>query len=232
MTTFQIINNYGGSGVDLEPYPDASYSYKTYNGLANYDSPTVGDHYFNFTYGDTAFFVMDTRRHRSDVDTVEAAERTMLGDRQLEAFGQWIAKVNTTATFKFIVSSVPFTSLWTHDAVRDSWGGYEAEKQKILELLHTVPNVIVLSGDRHEFAAIEFVGPTSDSYIVQEISTSPLNMFYIPFVRTLKQQSEEVVFRTKNETVLTDDGPEVKEVEEPVPKERVVKYIPTGNVKW
>ena len=65
-------------------------------------------------------------------------------------------QVNTTATFKFIVSSVPFTSLWQHDALKDSWAAFETEKRALLDVLHTVPNVIILSGDRHEFAAIEF----------------------------------------------------------------------------
>ena len=65
-------------------------------------------------------------------------------------------QVNQTTTFKFIVTSVPFTSLWTHDAQTDSWAGYAAEKASLLSALHTVPNVYLLSGDRHEFAEIEF----------------------------------------------------------------------------
>ncbi|KAF5324615.1 hypothetical protein D9611_004431 [Ephemerocybe angulata] len=228
----EIKNNWGGDGKDLAPYPDASNAFKLYNGAANYDSPTPGEHYFSFSYGDTAFFVLDTRRYRSDVETVAPLERTMLGERQLEAFNTWLAKANTTATFKFIVSSVPFTSLWGHDAVRDSWGGYEAEKTQILLDLHSVPNVFVLSGDRHEFAAIEFVGPTNGSYPIQEFSTSPLNMFYIPIVRTLNMESKDVVTRTRTEVVLSEEGPEVQTFEEEVPRERVVKYIPEGNVKW
>ncbi|KAI0060520.1 hypothetical protein BV25DRAFT_1917618 [Artomyces pyxidatus] len=59
----------------------------------------------------------------------------------------------------FIVTSVPFTSLWTHEAVTDSWAGFTHEKATILSALHTVPNVIMLSGDRHEFAAVQFWAP-------------------------------------------------------------------------
>lgn len=87
------MNNWGGSGLDPAPYPEAASAFTSYNGAANYDSPVLGDHHFNFTYGDVAFFVMDTRRHRSDVDSVEPSERTMLGERQLEAFNSWLAKV-------------------------------------------------------------------------------------------------------------------------------------------
>ncbi|KAJ2917596.1 hypothetical protein MD484_g2755, partial [Candolleomyces efflorescens] len=228
----EIINNYGGSGLDPSPYPSAANAFKLYNGAANYDSPALGDHYYNFTHADVAFFVMDTRRYRSDIETVPPLERTMLGEKQLETFNSWLAKVNNTATFKFIVSSVPFTSLWGHDAVKDSWAGYEVEKTQILQDLHSVPNVFILSGDRHEFAAIEFTGESEGSYTVQELSTSPLNMFYIPFVRTLKTQSEDTVQRTRTEVTLTEDGPKVETIEEEVPKEKVVGYLPRGNVKW
>lgn len=95
----QIINNYGGSGLDPSPYPSAANAFKLYNGAANYDSPALGDHYYNFTHGDVAFFVMDTRRYRSDIETVPPLERTMLGEKQLEAFNSWLAKVRFSVAF-------------------------------------------------------------------------------------------------------------------------------------
>ena len=84
--------------------------------------------------------------------------------------------MNSTSTFKFIVTSVPFTSLWTHDATVDSWAAYPTEKAAILDAIATVPNVIILSGDRHEFAMVEFNHFSSTGYQVLEISTSPLSM--------------------------------------------------------
>ena len=137
-------------------------------------------------------------------------------------------QVNQTTTFKFIVTSVPFTSLWTHDAQTDSWAGYASEKASLLSALHTVPNVYLLSGDRHEFAEIEF-NPAS-GHIVREFSTSPLSMFYVPLIRTLKAASEAVVPRTRLRIVDEESPPE--EVVEEVPMERVVKYLPIGNYKW
>jgi len=178
------------------------------------------------------FFVMDTRRYRSE-PSEEPSVRTMLGDRQLSVLYDWLGKVNSTATFKFIVSSVPFTSLWQMDAQVDSWAAYAREKAALLDVLHTIPNVIILSGDRHEFAAIEFTGP-GESHKVLEVSTSPMSMFWVPLVRTLKMQSDEVVLRSKvNATVNPLDGvvTETQIVEE-VPTERVVKYIPEGNYKF
>lgn len=142
-------------------------------------------------------------------------------------------QVNQTATFKFIVTSVPFTSLWTHDAQTDSWAGYASEKASLLSALHTVPNVYLLSGDRHEFAAIEF-NPLNETgtaaHVVREFSTSPLSMFYVPLIRTLRAASEAVVPRTRLRTV--DEEKTMEEVVEELPMERVVKYLPIGNYKW
>jgi alkaline phosphatase D len=142
-------------------------------------------------------------------------------------------QVNQTATFKFIVTSVPFTSLWTRDAQTDSWAGYASEKASLLSALHTVPNVYLLSGDRHEFAAIEFnplheVG--TGAHVVREFSTSPLSMFYVPLFRTLRLASEAVVPRTRLRIIDEESPPE--EVVEEVPMEHVIKYLPIGNYKW
>jgi len=157
----------------------------------------------------------------------------MLGEAQLSALYEWLGKVNQTATFKFIITSVPFTLLWTHDAQIDSWAAFASEKASLLSALHTVPNVYLLSGDRHEFAAIEF-NPLNEvgtgANIVREFSTSPLSMFYVPLIRTLRAASEAVVPRMRHRIVDEESPPEV--VVEEVPMERVVKYLPIGNYKW
>jgi len=169
---------------------------------------------------------MDTRRYRSPVDDSELVYRTMLGEEQLYALHNWLSAVNSTASFKFIITSVPFTSLWTHDAQIDGWAAYPVEKASLLEAFHSVPNVILISGDRHEFAAIEFSSPSPSSHVVRELSTSPLSMFYIPFYHTLKPQSVETFSRN----VTGTDGNSTEVVE--VPYEKAIKYIPHGNAKW
>lgn len=141
--------------------------------------------------------------------------------------------MNGTSTFKFVVTSVPFTSLWGHDAVSDSWAGFPSEKAALLDAFHSVPNVIILSGDRHEFAAIEFSSGTG--HTVREFSTSPLSMFYIPFVRTLRLKSENVVRKITGWAMPDTSDGEGKGLEaiyEDVPQERVMKYIAKGNYKW
>lgn len=229
----EFVDDFVGKSVDPAPYPNGADSFRIYNSQANYDSEDEDQHYYEFAYGaDAAFFVMDTRRHRSDVDKVEPSSRTMLGERQLSVFYNWLSKVNSTMTFKFVVTSVPFTSLWTYGSV-DSWAGYEEEKAAILDALFTVPNVIVISGDRHEFAAIEFTGKNPSSHRVLEFSTSPMSMFYIPLVRSLKLQSDDTVSRIRRKVAINDEGLEVAEdfVEE-IPKESVLKSFPIGNYKW
>ncbi len=69
-----------------------------YNANANYDSSNEGEYYYDFRYGDAAFFVMDTRRHRSDITTEDPATHTMLGDKQLAALHNWLGKVRALST--------------------------------------------------------------------------------------------------------------------------------------
>ncbi|KAK0240395.1 PhoD-like phosphatase-domain-containing protein [Armillaria nabsnona] len=226
----EIINNYAGDGDDLKtPFPNASDAFEIYNANSNYDSIHENHYYYDFRYGDSAFFVMDTRRYRSSaIDDLSA--RGMLGEAQLTAFYDWLSRANETAAFKFVVTSVPFTTLWGHDAATDSWAGFPVERASILQAMHSVPNVIILSGDRHEFAAIEY--NHESLHTVREFSTSPLSMFYIPLYRTLKMQGAEIVTRIKHKLNMTDEGPEYIAVEEQIPAENVFKYIPSGNYKW
>jgi len=166
----EIINNFAGENLDNKgPFVNASSAYLTFLGNANPDPVSSDVHYYDFRYGDNAFFVLDTRRYRTTpkakIDTLmiqfEQPPRpgTMLGDKQLTALYSWLGKVNSTTTFKFIVSSVPFTTLWKGpDGATDSWAAYPEERNALLDVLEYVPNVIVISGDRHEFAVIEMRG--------------------------------------------------------------------------
>ncbi|KXN87721.1 hypothetical protein AN958_08197 [Leucoagaricus sp. SymC.cos] len=229
----EIINNYIGEKNDSKPpYPNAADAFRLYSANANYDSKHAGDFYYEFRRGDAAFFVMDTRRYRSGVEDHDTSNRSMLGDQQLATLLTWLSEVNNTVTFKFVASSVPFTTLWSHDAQTDSWAGFTSERQALLDAFHSVPNVFVLSGDRHEFAAILFNGDEADSFPVYEFSTSPLSMFYIPFVRTLAMKSQDNVTRASVETLATENGTEMVESIEQLPKEEVLKYLPIGNYKW
>jgi alkaline phosphatase D len=89
----EFVNNYAGASRDLEPYLNGSKAFFEYNARTNFDSPDENQFYYYFSYGaDAAFFVLDTRRHRSTLE-VEVANRTMLGQQQLGSFLRWLSKV-------------------------------------------------------------------------------------------------------------------------------------------
>lgn len=200
-----------------DPYPAAFDPYMHYQIAPN--PPPVHKNanttYFSFTHGPAAFFLMDTRRYRSpEFDPRDAShpEKTMLGKQQLRDLLAWLHEpVPSGVRWKFVVSSIPFTKNWRFGS-EDTWGGYLHERQIILEAMWDVSStgshsityggrregvgVVVLSGDRHEFAATAFPPPLNGAWpqtaTVHEFSTSPLSMFYLP-VRTYWQADDEDV---------------------------------------
>ncbi|KAI9885156.1 MAG: hypothetical protein M1823_003043 [Watsoniomyces obsoletus] len=192
-------------------YPAAASAWREYHTSVN--PPVVrregGNHtssYFSFTQGPASFFLLDTRRYRSseDVKPPEAPEKTMLGPDQLADLLTWLREAPIKGVrWKIIASSVPLTKNWRFND-KDTWGGYLRERQKVLEAMwdagtNTGVGVIVVSGDRHEFAATKFPPPLSganqrwpESATVHEFSASPLNQFFIPR-RTYWQEDEEDV---------------------------------------
>lgn len=171
----EIVNDYAGEGNDSSPFFQlANPAYTAYLASGNPDPVKPDTHYYEFDNGDTAFFVWDTRRYRTNSEAEDNEEKTMLGLEQKEVFLDWLARVNNTATFKFVVSSVPFMTLWGSPTGQDTWAGYTHERSELLDTMQYVPNLIILSGDRHEFAA----ATVRDT--VLDFSISPLNQFYIP----------------------------------------------------
>ena len=127
----------------------------------------------------------------------------MLGARQLTDVLAWLhAPTPRGVRWKIVISSVPFTKNWSFGgrlSGNDTWGGFLEERKTILEAMWDATTkgtgVVVLSGDRHEFAATRFPPPEGQSkgrHDVVEFSASPLNMFYLP-VRTYKQTDGEDV---------------------------------------
>ncbi|RGP79959.1 hypothetical protein FLONG3_1903 [Fusarium longipes] len=157
--------------------------------------------WYEFTQGPASFFMMDTRSYRSSNNApFNATDKTMLGKEQLADLLAWLARpVPKGVRWKFVASSVPFTKNWPIN-VKDTWGGFLAERKQILEAMWDSgargTSVVVLSGDRHEFAATKFPPPADSrwpqSAAAHEFSTSPLNQFASPFP-TYKQTDDEDV---------------------------------------
>jgi alkaline phosphatase D len=159
-----------------------------------------GATYFEFTQGPASFFMLDTRRYRDSSTALpaDAAGKSMLGSEQLADLLAWLARpVPAGVKWKFVISSIPFTKNWRVNSA-DTWSGFLDERQKILEAMWDVGlrggvGVVVLSGDRHEFAATAFPPPEGGRWplaaTVNEFSTSPLSQFYLPF-RTYRETDE------------------------------------------
>ncbi|EGX89466.1 alkaline phosphatase family protein [Cordyceps militaris CM01] len=155
--------------------------------------------WYTFAQGPASFFLMDTRSYRSrNKVPFEDEDKTMLGAEQLEDFLAWLARPEPRGIkWKIVASSVPFTKNWPVN-VRDTWGGFLVERRRILEAMWDAGSrgmgVLILSGDRHEFAATKFPPPKESKWpasaAAHEISTSPLNQFASPFP-TYRQTDDE-----------------------------------------
>ncbi|CAI9628888.1 metallo-dependent phosphatase [Alternaria burnsii] len=198
------------TGVAVPAYD----AFTHYNAAPNPPPHREGATYFSFTQGPAEFFLLDTRRYRTPASKdASDPSKTMLGAQQLSDLLAWIQKVPPPGVhWKFIVTGTPFTKNWQFGS-EDTWGGHLYERKRILESAWDLSSthdigVVVLSGDRHEFAATSFPPPKDGKWptsaTVHEFSTSPLSMFYLPF-RTYKETDDEDV---------------------------CLKYLPDGNSKF
>ena len=203
-----------------DPYPAATDPWNIYHGSLNPPPALANTSYFQFTQGPASFFMMDTRRHRDTQSSAPAnsSSKSMLGATQLSSLLKFLKRDEPTGVkWKFVISSIPFTRNWRLNSA-DTWAGYLHERRIILEAMWDVGmrgdgiGVVVLSGDRHEFAATAFPPPKGSrwpmSATVHEFSTSPLSMFYLPIRSYWEVPGED----------------EVEEV--------CIKYAPDGNSKF
>ncbi|KAJ0415866.1 PhoD-like phosphatase-domain-containing protein [Aspergillus carlsbadensis] len=211
-------------GNTTAPYPAAIDPYLHYHASVNPPAPDTETEntkasYTIFTNGPAAFFLTDTRSYRSPED------ETILGKAQLSSLLVFLARSEPAhIRWKIVSSSVPFTRNW-HAGTSDTWGGFLSERAAVFTAMRAAQRnlgirIVLLSGDRHEFAATRFPplptthAPASTSSVNQqdvetdqeliEFCTGPLSMFYLP-VRTYYQSGP-------------DDVP--------------LKYLPDGNTKY
>ncbi|KAK0899334.1 hypothetical protein LTR02_009734 [Friedmanniomyces endolithicus] len=165
----EFANDWDGNTTGV--FAAANDPYQHYHISVNPPAARKGETYFSFTQGPASFFILDTRRYRSPNDATNGtdpitgdATKTMLGRQQLSDLLAWLKRPESPGVrWKVVVSSVPFTKNWWFGA-QDTWRGYLGERQIILEAMWDVglkggTGVIVLSGDRHEFAATAFPPP-------------------------------------------------------------------------
>ncbi|KAL9594536.1 MAG: hypothetical protein Q9219_006977 [cf. Caloplaca sp. 3 TL-2023] len=212
MDDHEIANDWDGNTT--APYPAAADPWHLYHTSVNPPSVSPGASYFQFTQGPASFFLMDTRRCRTPSGSLptDSPQKSMLGSEQLLSLLAFLSRPEPDGVrWKFVISSIPFTRNWRFGS-NDTWAGYLHERQIVLEAMWSVTpgiGVVVLSGDRHEFAATAFPPPEGSKWpvsaTVHEFSTSPLSMFYLPF-RTYEEREGE--------------------------GEVCLKYVPDGNSKF
>ena len=214
----EIANDWDKQTAD--PYPSAADPWNIYHASLNPPPVLRNASYFHFTQGPASFFLMDTRRHRSPEypALARSPDKTMLGAAQLSSLLAFLKRDEPAGVkWKFVISSIPFTRNWRLNSA-DTWANYLHERRIILEAMWDVGlrgdgvGVVVLSGDRHEFAATAFPPPKDGKWplsaTMHEFSTSPLSMFYLP-VRSYWEVPGE------------DDSDEV-----------CIKYAPDGSSKF
>ncbi|KAK5126532.1 hypothetical protein LTR08_004673 [Meristemomyces frigidus] len=165
----EVANDWSGNTTGL--FAAANDPYSHYHTSVNPPAFRNGESYFTFTQGPASFFMIDTRRYRSPNDATNGSDpttgeptKTLLGHQQLADLLAWLKQPEQPGVrWKIVVSSIPFTKNWWYGA-QDTWRGYLGERQIILEAMWDVGlrggvGVIVLSGDRHEFAATSFPPP-------------------------------------------------------------------------
>jgi alkaline phosphatase D len=217
----EIANDWDSNTTGI--YSSAIDPYTHYHASVNPPTYRNSKTYYTFTQGPASFFLLDTRRYRDPEfsQPANSSSKTMLGAAQLADLLSFLrAPTPSGVRWKIIGSSIPFTKNWKINAM-DTWAGYLHERQTILSAMWdtslkphrsntaTSVRIIILSGDRHEFAATAFPPPKGSQYppsaTVHEFSTSPLSMFYLP-IRTYWQSKGD------------DD-------------DVAIKYIPDGNSK-
>ena len=101
--------------------------------------------WFNFSYADVDFFMLDTRYYREDPNDENAS---MLGPLQKK----WLldALRSSQGKFKVLVSSVPWAK-GTKPGSLDTWDGYNREREGIFSFIeeNRIEGIVLLSADRH-----------------------------------------------------------------------------------
>ncbi|KAG8900116.1 hypothetical protein FRB99_006249 [Tulasnella sp. 403] len=230
----QLTTSEGSLLEPPEPSHGASYAFGLYSRAASYWGGL--DHsYYDFRYGDVAFFVLDTLTYRS-LNEAPEAERSLLGAKQLADFFAWAQKVNQTSVYKVVVSPVPLSAMWGNTTASVTWADFPSERARIINMLSYLPNAVVVSGGRHEFAAIEYL----EGKIV-EVVTGPMSSYAIPGVLSRLDEKNAMVIETvRNETLRAPaegfDAPNEEDIVVPVvdrrPEEAILHRINGGNYKW
>jgi alkaline phosphatase D len=212
----EVINDFGGPALEaINPQlfaegKQAFFEYWPLTGTQE-DPQRI---YRRVSYGAHAdFFILDTRSYRDpninwDPNPNTLAPKTMLGEEQFSWLQEGLS--NSSATWKFIVTSVPlsYPTGFPQPQVdgRDGWAnytepsGYENELQALLFFIaqRNIGNVVFLAGDTHWPYALSYDPDRDGTPNFYELASSPLSA--IPLA------PPEQLDPTFNPTVLYAEG--------------------------
>lgn len=149
-------HDYGADNADkIYPYKALSWqAFEEY--FPAYEMRHYGD-WQRFSYGNADFFMLDSRSERDPMHLADGKTKSMIDGDQLGPNGQWTwlrdGLVNSTATWKFIITPVVFNPTIGKE---DSWRSYRREHDLIAGYVHAqrIRGVILISGDAH-FGAMD-----------------------------------------------------------------------------
>jgi alkaline phosphatase D len=123
--------------------------------------------WFDFSYGDVDFFMLDCRYYREQPTGNPSA--SMLGKFQKE----WLLNKlkNSKATFKVMASSVPWAK-GTKPGSLDTWDGHPQEREEIFNYIekNKIEGIILISADRHRSDAWKIERPNGYNFYEFESS--------------------------------------------------------------
>jgi phosphodiesterase/alkaline phosphatase D-like protein len=168
----EIVNDW--SGGQAGRYLQARPAFDAYQGSHNPAPRVAGNTYFALRAGPADVYVLDTRSFRSPNSATDDASKTMLGATQKADVKSWL--LASTAPFKFIVSSVPFSDFGTTN--NDSWRGFTTERAELFRFIrdNSIRGVVLVSGDQHWSAV--FRNTSFTPYRFYEFMPTPLWAFF------------------------------------------------------
>ena len=143
-----------------------------------HNTPNSAGIWHSFTCGDAEFFMLDTRTQRDpDTDPDNASKSMLDGDNIANDQKDWLKDglLNSTATWKFIVSTVTGNST-ARPASDDPWHSFSTERNEIRDFIanNNIDNVIVLSGDIHTGGGID--DGTNSGFDLPEMTVPHTNL--------------------------------------------------------
>ncbi|MDH5612215.1 MAG: alkaline phosphatase D family protein [Gammaproteobacteria bacterium] len=180
-------------GNPQNSYPTAT-AQKPSNADAGTDVNNYPPSYFRKRIGNAEFFMLDCISHRNPIAAVDDENKHMLGSVQ-EAL-LLSALSDSTADFKFIVSSKVFFAAASTFANQDSWAWYQTRRDVILDYIrdNNITTVAILSGDQHTPQISYALQSEGDNWDMFEVCACPVGVPLTGVIDTATENKELLVW--------------------------------------